>query len=178
VTRATRDGKRIARYLNALSEPEVQAQLHRCCASHRWVKAMAAGRPYDDDGAILAAADRSWWALAPDDWREAFAAHPRIGDRGATDPRHASTRDWSRAEQAGTAAADAATLAALADGNRMYEERFGHVFLIAAAGRTAQEMLAALRRRLHNDPAVELREAAAAHATIIRLRLERLAVHP
>jgi len=178
VTRQVSGAQGVARYVNALSEPDARQQLYRCCASRRWVAAMAAGRPYGDDDAVLAAADRVWWALAPDDWREAFAAHPRIGDRAATDPRHASTRDWSRAEQAGTAAADAATLAALAEGNRLYAERFGHVFLIAAAGRTAEEMLVALRRRLRNDPDTELREAAAEHATITRLRLERLAVHP
>lgn len=166
---------RIAQHVNALPDAEARAALHRCCASRRWVDAMIAARPYPDDAALLAMADRAWWELAPGDWREAFAAHPRIGDREAAGPRHDATRDWSQREQAGTAAADRATLAALARGNREYERRFGHVFLISATGRAADELLAALQRRLGNDPAAELREAAGEQAQITRLRLERLA---
>src|SRR5439155_18292293 len=96
------------------------------------------------------------------------AAHPRIGDRGAT------TTDWVRSEQAGADGAAEATLAALAQENRAYEQRFGHVFLISATGKTADEMLGALRGRLTNDPATELRVAAEEHAKITRLRLDRL----
>ncbi len=163
-----------AAYLNGLPAADAHAALLRCCASQRWVDAMIAARPFGDDAALFAAADREWRALGADDWREAFAAHPRIGDREATDARHAGTRDWSRREQAGTATADPAVLAALAEGNRVYERRFGHVFLISAAGRSADEMLAALRRRLGNEPAAEMREAANEQAKIMRLRLERL----
>jgi 2-oxo-4-hydroxy-4-carboxy-5-ureidoimidazoline decarboxylase len=71
--------------------------------------------------------------------------------------------------------ATAATRAALALGNRAYEERFGHVFLVCATGKTAGEMLGALRDRLANDPATELRIAAGEQAKITRLRLEALA---
>ena len=166
----------LAGYLNGLPESAARAELVRCCASSRWTQAMVAARPFASDGAVLAAADRAWWALGPDDWLEAFAAHPRIGDRASADPRHAATREWSRREQAGAATADDGVRAALAAGNAEYERRFGHVFLIRAAGRSADEILAALRRRLENDPDAELREAAGEQATIIRLRLERLAV--
>ena len=81
---------------------------------------------------------------------------------------------WARREQAGAADGAAATLAALAQGNVMYEERFGHVFLISATGKTADEMLGALRGRLSNDPATELRVAAEEQAKITRLRLDKL----
>ena len=166
----------LADHLNALSESRAREDLLKCCASSRWTRAMTAARPFAHDAAVLAAADRAWWALGPDDWLEAFAAHPRIGDRASADPRHAATRDWSRREQAGAATPDAGVRAALAAGNAEYERRFGHVFLIRAAGRSADEILAELRRRLGNDPDAELREAAAEQATITRLRLERLAV--
>ena len=64
--------------------------------------------------------------------------------------------------------------AALSDGNRAYEEKFGHVFIVCAAGKTAAEMLAVLRERLKNDPDTELRAAAAEHRRITTLRLEKL----
>lgn len=166
----------IARYLNELPEVRARAELLRCCASSRWTEAMVAARPFASDAAVLAAADRAWWALGPDDWLEAFAAHPRIGDRASADPRHAATRAWSSREQAGAATADEGVRAALAAGNAEYERRFGHVFLIRAAGRSADEILAELRRRLANEPTAELRAAAGEQATITRLRLERLAV--
>ena len=127
---------------------------------------MLAARPFGSDAALHAAAERVWWALGREDWREAFAGHPRIGD--------ATAEEWSRREQAGVDLATAATRAALALENRAYEQRFGYGFLVCAAGRTADEMLGALRRRLANDPATELRIAAAEQAKITRLRFEKL----
>jgi OHCU decarboxylase len=154
--------------LNALSEEAAAVELLGACASGRWAAAVAAGRPYPTAHALFAAAETAWWALDERDWREAFAAHPRIGERERADAA-------ARREQAGVASADARTLAELADGNRRYEERFGHVFIVCASGRTAEAMLADLRRRLESEPAVELRVAAGEQAKITRLRLEALA---
>ena len=147
--------------LNELTQTEAERELLACCGSRRWAAVVSAGRPYPTARALQRAADQEWWALAEADWQEAFAAHPRIG---AT----------ARGEQAGVAAAPPDTLAALAEGNRRYEERFGRVFLVRAAGRSAAEMLALLRQRLDSDPATELRVAAGEQAEITRLRLERL----
>ncbi len=152
-----------AEYLNALAEDAARATLARCCGAARWVAAMLAARPFDGDSALLETAERAWWCLGREDWLEAFTQHPRIGERTA--------EPWSRREQAGVATATAATRTALADGNRAYEERFGHVFLICATGRTADEMLGELRGRLANDPATELQIAAGEQAKITRLRL-------
>lgn len=157
---------------------------------------MAERRPFADVDALAAAADEVWWELDPQDWLEAFAAHPRIGERGAAGERvdggersgsltgggeltgAERTADrsaaWSRSEQAGTRGAEDETLSALEEGNRRYEERFGHVFLIRAAGRSAGDMLAALTQRMSNEPEAELRVAAAQQAEITRLRLARL----
>ena len=162
------------RRLNTLPDGEARAALLRCCGSARWAETMTAGRPYADDDALLAAADRTWKELGPDDWREAFAHHPRIGDRAALEARFAATRGWSAGEQGGVATAGTEVLDALAEGNRAYEARFGHVFLVCATGRTADEMLAFLRERLPNPPEVELRVAAAEQAKIMRLRLAKL----
>ncbi len=66
------------------------------------------------------------------------------------------------------------TKAALAAENRRYEERFGHVFLIFASGRSGEEILADLRRRMSNDPPTELKEAKRELRRIAKLRLERM----
>jgi OHCU decarboxylase len=128
------------------------------------VALMAADGPHDSEEALLAAAERAFDALGRDDWRQAFAAHARIGE-----PRDGDA--VGAAEQSGTGNADAATLAALRAGNAAYEERFGHVFLIRAAGLTAEEMLAALRLRLANPPEAEFRTATEQQRAITRLRL-------
>jgi len=163
-------GERLAGYLNALSEERARGALGRCCGARHWVDGMLAARPFASDTELLAAAERVWWGLGRVDWLEAFAAHPRIGARAE------AMTDWARREQAGANGAAEATLAALAQGNRTYEKRFGHLFLICATGRTADEMLGALRARLTNDPATELRVAAEEQAKITRLRLDRLVV--
>ena len=68
--------------------------------------------------------------------------------------------------QASTSLADA-----IADGNAAYEERFGRVFLIRAAGRGPDEMLAELTRRLGNDDDTEAAEALDQLRQIALLRL-------
>ena len=152
---------------NQLSDEEAAAELLAVCHSRRWAKEVAAGRPYADLAALQRAADEVWLGLGPEDWLEAFAAHPRIGEAGG------ASADWSRREQAGVGGATDVQ-ERLARGNADYEARFGHVFLISAAGRDAPEILAALTERLGNDPATELRVAAEEHRRITRLRLERL----
>jgi 2-oxo-4-hydroxy-4-carboxy-5-ureidoimidazoline decarboxylase len=124
---------------------------------------VAASRPYRDLPGLQAAAET---ALTDADLDEAMAGHPRIGDRTAGGA--------SRREQSGVAGADPAVLAALADGNRAYEERFGHVYLVCATGRSAQQLLDVLRARLGNDPATERAVALGELAAINRLRIARM----
>jgi allantoicase len=151
------------RRFNALPQRRAVDLLLACCASTRWARQVAAGRPYADLARLRSANARVWWSLEEADWDEAFSAHPRIGDR--TGPAH------TRREQAGTADAAAATLQALERGNRAYEERFGRVFLICATGKSADQMLAALETRLDADAAEELRTAAEEQRQITDLRL-------
>ena len=156
---------------NRLSDEEAAAELLAACHSRRWAKEVAAGRPYADVAALQRAAEEVWAGLGRDDWLEAFRAHPRIGEGGSGGGRSA---DWSRQEQAGVGAAGDDVRQRLARGNAEYEARFGHVFLISAAGRDAGEILAALTERLGNDPDTELRVAADEHRRITRLRIEKL----
>jgi 2-oxo-4-hydroxy-4-carboxy-5-ureidoimidazoline decarboxylase len=93
----------------------------------------------------------------------ALAAHPRIGERPT-----GATAAFSRSEQSGVDAADLDVAERLRRGNAAYEERFGHVFLIRAAGRSAEEILAELSERLTHDPASE--------RTVVRHQLGQIAV--
>ena len=153
---------------NGLPEETAVAELLAVCHSRRWAERVAAGRPYPDVAALQRAADEVWTSLGPGDWLEALEGHPRIGEGGGRSP------EWSRQEQAGVGGAGQDLAERLARGNAEYEARFGHVFLIAAAGRSADEILAELQARLGNDPGTELKTAAAEHRRITRLRLERL----
>lgn len=161
--------------LDALPTAAAAEELLACCGSPRWAAAVAARRPFRDLDHLQQAADEAWWALDEEDWRRAFAAHPRIGERAAGGGTHAR---WSAGEQSAAGRADQAVRDEIARGNVEYEERFGHVFLICASGRSGEEILADLRRRLRNPPEVELRTAAEEQAKITRLRLARLIEAP
>jgi OHCU decarboxylase len=167
VTDLTTEEPRL-RWFNDLPEEEAVGELLAVCHSRRWAARVAAGRPYADVAALQKTADEVWMGLEEADWLEAFAAHPRIGERGG------ASANWSKLEQAGVGGAEDEVRQAIARGNAEYEDRFGHVFLIAAAGRSAEEILADLRARLGNDPHTELRAAAEEHRTITRLRIQRL----
>jgi len=160
--------------LNRLPLGEARAALERCCGSSAWVERMCRGRPYRDREDLLAAAERAGARLAPGDWLEAFGHHPRIGDLDSLRQRFRSTVGWAAEEQRGASSASEATLAALAKGNRAYEEKFGYIFIVCATGKSAEEMLALLEARMANDPDVERKTAAEEQMKITRLRLEKL----
>jgi len=160
--------------LNALPPGEAEAELLKCCGSARWARRMAAKRPFGSMDRLLEAADRIWRELGREDWLEAFSRHPKIGDRAPAHGGSAETRRWSEQEQAGTRGSPQDVLAALAEANRAYQDRFGHIFIVCATGKTSEEMLALLRQRLQNDPGAELPIAAEEQRKITRLRLEKL----
>jgi allantoicase len=161
---ATVEGRRAAalRRINTMFHPR---ELLRVCASKEWAKRMFEARPFDSWEGLLFAAEQVWMRLSDEDWLEAFGAHPRIGER---------KHGWSSQEQSGTRAASVETMQAIADGNRVYEEKFGFVYLVCATGLSADEMRANLEQRLNNDRAAELQNAAAEHVKITALRLEKL----
>lgn len=160
--------------LDGLEETEARGVLFQCCGSGRWVEQMQARRPFGNDERLLASADDVWWGLTRDDWLEAFAHHPRIGERPQPNSTTGQSGSWADEEQAGTAVADPETIEALIDCNEAYEHRFGHVFLICATGLSADAMLEALQARLENPAGMELRIAAGEQAKITRLRLQKL----
>jgi 2-oxo-4-hydroxy-4-carboxy-5-ureidoimidazoline decarboxylase len=161
-------------HVDGVPPDEARALLRACCGSSRWVERMIERRPFGSEEAMLSAAREEWFALEPADWMEAFAAHPKIGDRNGLRSRSAETRHLAAREQAGVDGAPENVLSALAAGNAAYEKKFGYIFIVCATGLTAAEMLAKLRDRLANDPLTELRMAADEQAKITGVRLKRL----
>jgi 2-oxo-4-hydroxy-4-carboxy-5-ureidoimidazoline decarboxylase len=156
--------------LDRASPGHAATRLRPSCASIGWIERLVGGRPYESLGRLTAASDAAIAALSWPDIEEALAAHPRIGDRAQGSGREAS---WSRQEQAATAGAGGDVQARLRAGNAEYEERFGHVFLICAADRSTEDMLAALHARLGHDPAAEREIVRAELRQIVRLRLAK-----
>lgn len=154
------------------ADPSAAADtLKPCIDVTRWVDAVSAARPFDTKDALLAFAAEAANPFTPAEVEAAMAHHPRIGERPTAATAEAS---MSRSEQAGVDPADAATAEALARGNREYEEKFGRVFLIRAAGRTAPEILQSLNERLTNTPEQEDTIVAQQLREIAVLRLEGL----
>ncbi len=159
---------------DALPADEAAGLLRACCGASRWVDGMLARRPFGAPDAALRAADEAWAPLGEADWMEAFSHHPRIGETRAAAVQDARAAGWSAGEQAGVARTPATVREQLAEVNREYERRFGHIYIVCASGRSAEELLDVARGRLQNEPAAELRVAAAEQHRITRLRLEKL----
>ncbi len=143
-------------------------QLRACCAADAWLAPMSLARPFATTKDATDLSDELVRALDEAGLDQALGAHARIGER-----RLGSTVEdrWSRTEQAGALAVDTDVQQRLDEGNRRYEQRFGRVFLIRAAGRTAEEMLAALEERLGHDDDTERDVVRRELADIVRLRL-------
>ena len=154
---------------NALDPVAAERALLACCASAGWARRVAGGRPYHAAEQLYAAADDAIAGLDAAGMAQALAGHPRIGER-PTGPAH----EASAREQAGVTGAAADVLAAIARGNAEYESRFGHVYLVCATGRSADELLAILTSRLGNDAVAEDGVTRAELAKINRIRLARM----
>ena len=157
---------------NSLQEDQAANEILPCCGSKTWARQMAARRPILKEAALLSACDEVWKSLPMPDWMEAFASHPRIGESSAPSNAEKSA-GWSRQEQQKVGEGAEDVKAALAEGNRAYEQRFHRTFIICATGKSATEILQILRRRLRNDHATELQEAAEQQRQIANLRLKK-----
>ena len=160
--------------LDAMPDAEVAFKLAACCGSARWVAEMLARRPFGSRGHLVGAADEVAASLREPDWMEAFTHHPRIGQRISNAVVSTSAESWSTGEQSAVASASATIRAVLADANDEYAQRFGFIFIICASGRSAEEILAALRARMGNTREKEIFVAAREQQQITRLRLEKL----
>ena len=153
---------------NRLPIEDATTLLAGCLGVPRWADELAAARPYETSGALRARAADAAAHLTDDELEAALSRHPRIGERPDAG---ADEAGFSRAEQAGVAAAHAERLR---EANAAYESRFGHVFLVRAAGRSSAEILAEAERRLGNDADTEREETVTALRDIALLRLARV----
>lgn len=160
--------------LNHASREAAEKRFLDCCGSRKWARMMALVRPFADAAALLEQAEEIWQSLEPQDWLEAFAAHPKIGARRAAPQQPAQSAEWSQTEQSGTHTATDTVRDALAEANRLYEEKFGYIFIVCATGKSAEEMLTLCGERIHNAADLELRIAADEQRKITEIRLRKL----
>ena len=160
--------------LNALPAAACAELFAACCGSSRWVSELVALRPFASLDELHRVGDDVWWTLEESDWLEAFAHHPRIGGTRSASPQSERAASWSAGEQAGVATAAANARSELAAINDAYEARFGFIYIVSAAGKSAEELLDIARTRLANDRDVELRVAAEEQRKITNLRLRKL----
>ncbi len=155
---------------HALPTEEAVAALMSCCAVGRWAETLVAGRPYVDREALVQAADAGAADLSAIEVGAALASHPRIGERADGEDNESQ---WSQAEQSGVQP-DSDPAGRLAEGNRAYEERFGHLYLVCATGRSGEDLAADLEQRLTNDPDTEVRVVTEEMRKIAVLRVRKL----
>ena len=152
-------------YLNSLFTREARQFFVTACASSTWVEGMVAARPHHSPEAVLEAASTRFDALTDDDWLEAFAGHPRIGERGDS---------AANKEQSGVTSASRDVIARLAAVNEEYEEKFGFTYIVYATGKTAEQMLEIAEQRLANTRREEIDNAAREQRSITGTRLRRM----
>lgn len=143
--------------LNHVTTTEAFEEFLRCCGSRRWAEAMVSQRPFSSLDSLVETANTLWCTSNVSDWFEAFAAHPKIGDAKALKEKFSKANSWEGGEQSGANTASEETLLALQQLNDEYHAKNGFIFLICATGKSADEMLAALRLRLANDRETEVR---------------------
>ena len=160
--------------LNTLPKEQLIEELTKCCGSSNWVQRMLPFIPAEDLVELLEDAEEQWYKCSEADWKEAFAHHPKIGDLQFLKKKFTATAELAGKEQQAVELASSETLKQLAEANRIYEEKFGYIFIVCATGKTAEEMLAILNTRLQNSPEVEIEIAADEQNKITKLRLEKL----
>jgi 2-oxo-4-hydroxy-4-carboxy-5-ureidoimidazoline decarboxylase len=156
---------------NGMPEPEAAYEILPCCGSLRWAHALARLRPFHNASELLERSDEVWTRLDPADWDEAFASHPRIGEKRSPASATTKSASWSSQEQSGVEHANKEVQERLRHSNQEYERRFGRIYIVCATGKSVEEMLDILECRLENDSTTELREAAEQQRQITQLRL-------
>ena len=145
------------------------------CGSPVWCQKMSDLGPVHGADELHRRADEVFGQLSDADWLDAFAAHPQLGETKSTAMKTAGNRRWSTGEQSGALESSASVKEQLAEANHVYHDQFGFIFILCASGRSAEEMLAALRARLGNDRETEIRIAAAQQREITHLRIDKFA---
>ena len=163
--------------INQATTSEAESMFEDCCGSGTWASMMTMMRPFASEDELIRIAVAVWndrQILQTEDWLEAFAAHPKIGEEKSAPTQQARAAEWSAGEQAGMNSAEASVKQDLADANRQYFEKFGFIFIVCATGKSAGEMLELCRARIGNDRETEIANAAAEQEKITEIRLRKL----
>ena len=119
----------LAQY-NNLEAATASKHLMDCCGSTKWVSAMMRNFPFTSEKQLVDLSAKIWYEECSEtDWRESFTHHPKIGDVKSL------TEKFAGKEQAGVAVATQETIAALAQANTDYENKFGFIFIVCATGK-------------------------------------------
>jgi len=159
---------------NQLSHQQAFDLLMQCNTSENWCHKMAEARPFSHSDHLLKMADTFWQASTSSDLLAAFDGHPEIGDVSTLREKYQNTGQSARHEQSGVDSANEEILQALANGNKDYKNKFGFIFIICASGKSAQEMLLNLQKRVANTRQQELANAAGEQRKITQIRLKKM----
>ncbi len=163
--------------INQATTSEAESMFEDCCGSGTWASMMTMVRPFASEDELMKIAVAVWndqHILQTEDWLEAFAAHPKIGEEKAAPAQQERSAAWSAGEQAGMNSADDLLKQELAAANREYFEKFGFIFIVCATGKSAAEMLELCKARLGNDRETEIVIAASEQQKITEIRLRKL----
>jgi allantoicase len=142
------------------------------CGSTAWAGQMARRKPFVSVRFLFASAEDLWFSLPPKDWLEAFAAHPRIGDKKKAKAQSAKAAAWSKNEQRLVSKADSEVKRRLLELNDAYFKKFGFIYIVCASGKSAPLLLQLLEERLRSSKKAEMENAAREQSKITRLRME------
>lgn len=160
--------------LNNLSKEKAFEELFKCCGCTTWAQNLSDFRPFKSKEDLLRLSDMNWITCEMEEVMEAFSHHPKIGDLKNLEKKFVSTKEWASGEQGGVDEASQTILIELAEGNALYEKKFGYIFIVCATGKTAVEMLTLLKVRLSNAPEKEFRVAMNEQNKITHIRLNKL----
>ncbi len=158
---------------NTLDSTLAKEELIKCCGSTKWATKLLDCRPIASIEDLITASDTVWFDCSSADWKEAFTHHPKIGDVDSLKKKFV-TKEWATNEQSGVNAADEKTLVDLAAGNEAYENKFGYIFIVCATGKSAEEMLTLLNKRISNSSEDEIKIAMKEQNKITHLRIQKL----
>lgn len=139
---------------NQAPPDQLKTLLNNCVHIPAWAEKIISERPYSSPSVLLGYAEQLSHTWSWEEIENALATHPKIGERQAKKQLNAKEQNFSAQEQAGISL-DEQTQQALLQGNIDYEQKFGFIFLIKAAGLSSDEILKKLNQRLQNNLAIE-----------------------
>ncbi len=159
--------------INQLSTQQATEFFMQCCTTESWVNRLVNSRPFTGNEQIKSKADELWKNLDEADYLQAFEGHPKIGDVNSLRKKYANTKKLASGEQQSVNEASEMVLLELSKGNDDYQAKFGFIFIVCATGKSAEQMLGLLQKRLVNDRATELVNAIEEQRKIFQIRLDK-----